>query len=133
MEGSKGFLNILLVIKILYIVPVGIICLVILAIQVTDYRLDDFVLVVHLSYMEQRARSYTPDSWERGINIMLGVHIAILYVLFCVRERMRLQTLEETRRQREIEDLFRMETEFMEQLRCEGIELEDPSLDSSFA
>ncbi|XP_043646170.1 uncharacterized protein LOC122615253 isoform X2 [Drosophila teissieri] len=113
MEGSKEFLKILLVIKILYIVPIGIICLVILAIQ--------------------RAHSYTPESWERGINIMVGIHISILYVLFRVRERMRLQTIEDTRRQQEIEDLFRMETEFMEQLRSQGIELENPTLDSNCA
>ncbi|EDW89793.1 uncharacterized protein LOC6529050 [Drosophila yakuba] len=135
MEGSKQFLNIFLVIKILYIVPIGIICLLILAIQVANYRLDDFVLVTYLRYIEQqqRARSYTPESWEKGINLMVGVHISILYVLFRVRERMRLQTIEDTRRQREIEDLFRMETEFMEQLRSQGIELEDHTLDSNCA
>ncbi|XP_043646161.1 uncharacterized protein LOC122615253 isoform X1 [Drosophila teissieri] len=133
MEGSKEFLKILLVIKILYIVPIGIICLVILAIQVTNYQLDDFVLVTYLRYIEQRAHSYTPESWERGINIMVGIHISILYVLFRVRERMRLQTIEDTRRQQEIEDLFRMETEFMEQLRSQGIELENPTLDSNCA
>lgn len=131
MEGRKEFLNILLVIQIIYIVPVGIICLVIVAFQVTGYRLNDFVLFSYMNYIEQQARSYTPESWDKGLNIIVWIHVVILYVVFRKRECLRVQTLEDTRRQFEIEDLFRMETEFMEQLRSQGIELEDSTLDSS--
>ncbi|XP_044778536.1 uncharacterized protein LOC6733215 isoform X2 [Drosophila simulans] len=111
MEFGKEFLNILFLLQVIYIVPIGIVCLLIVALQ--------------------QASSYTPQSWERGINIMVCVHVVILYVVFRKRERLRVQNLEDTRRQFQIEDLFRLETEFVEQLRSQGIELEDSTLDSS--
>ncbi|XP_017003222.3 uncharacterized protein [Drosophila takahashii] len=123
MEGYKRFLMIL----------TGILYLALLAIEVADYQLDDFVLSSHLSYWKHRPRSYHPESWERGINILVGIYMAILYMLFRLREHMRLQNLKDIRRQQEFEDLFRMETEFIEQLRSQGVQLEDATLDSSCA
>ncbi|XP_033153577.1 uncharacterized protein LOC117136678 [Drosophila mauritiana] len=131
MEFGKEFLNILFILQVIYIVPIGILCLLIVAFQVTGYHLNEFLLDSYISYIQQ-ASSYTPQSWERGINIMVCVHVAILYVVFRKRERLRVQNLEDTRRQFQIEDLFRLETEFVEQLRSQGIELEDPTLDSSY-
>ncbi|EDX05863.1 uncharacterized protein LOC6733215 isoform X1 [Drosophila simulans] len=130
MEFGKEFLNILFLLQVIYIVPIGIVCLLIVALQVTGYHLNEFLLDSYLSYIQQ-ASSYTPQSWERGINIMVCVHVVILYVVFRKRERLRVQNLEDTRRQFQIEDLFRLETEFVEQLRSQGIELEDSTLDSS--
>ncbi|KAH8365149.1 hypothetical protein KR084_004140 [Drosophila pseudotakahashii] len=123
MEGFKRFLMLL----------TGILCLTLLAIEVAGYRLDDFVLSSHLNYLKQRPSSYIPESWERGVNIMVGIYMAIVYVLFRLREHMRLQNLKDIRRQQEFEDLFRMETEFIEQLRSQGVQLEDSTLDSSCA
>ncbi|KAI8037620.1 uncharacterized protein LOC128255389 [Drosophila gunungcola] len=99
-----------------------------LAVQFAGYQIDDFVLSSYESYLKNRPRPYTLESWERGINILVGLHVVILYVLFRIREYLRFQNLEDIRRQWELEALFRMETEFIEQLRSQGIELQDPSL-----
>nr|XP_016943077.2 uncharacterized protein LOC108019694 [Drosophila suzukii] len=111
----------------------GTLCLAFLAFEVAGYRLDDFVLTSHLSYLEQRPRSYTPESWERGTNIVVGIYMVILYMMFRLREHMRLQNVKDIRRQLEFEDLFRMETEFIDKLRSQGIELDGPTLDSTCA
>ncbi|XP_037728444.1 uncharacterized protein LOC119559422 [Drosophila subpulchrella] len=102
MEDSKRFLAFVS----------GTLCLAFLAFEVAGYRLEDFVLTSHQSYLEQRPRSYTPESWERGTNIM---------------------NVKDIRRQLEFEDLFRMETEFIDKLRSQGIELDGPTLDSTCA
>ncbi|XP_017050187.1 uncharacterized protein LOC108094239 [Drosophila ficusphila] len=121
---------------ILYIGLAGIIFLVFLAIYVAGYRFNELVLSVYTSFLRQRPRTFNPEWWQGRINMMVGVYVAMLYVLFRLREHLRLQNLEEICRQRELEALFRMETEFLEQLRSQGIELKDPSSDlpdSSFA
>uniref|UniRef100_A0A6P4FWU9 Uncharacterized protein LOC108051911 n=1 Tax=Drosophila rhopaloa TaxID=1041015 RepID=A0A6P4FWU9_DRORH len=115
--------------KIICIVLAVNIFLVFLAVHFGGYRFDDFVLSSYMSYLKERPRPMTPESTDRGINMMVGLYVAILYLLFRTREHLRLQNLEDIRRQREFEALFRMETEFIEHLRSQGIELQDPSLD----
>ncbi|XP_016957163.1 uncharacterized protein LOC108029429 [Drosophila biarmipes] len=131
MASSKEFLGLAPGVNVLCTVLAGILCLGFLSIDVAGYRLDDFVLALHLSYLEQGPRSFAPESWERGTNIMVGLYMLILYMVFRLREHMRLQNVKDIRRQLEFEDLFRMETAFMEKLRSQGVELEDPTLDST--
>ncbi|XP_017076632.1 uncharacterized protein LOC108111616 [Drosophila eugracilis] len=133
MEGTNGVRVNTSIAKILYVLLAGTLCLAFLGIHVAGNWLQDFVISLHMNYLEQRARSHIPDSLERGINIIVGVYMAILYVLFRVREQMRLQNLEEIRRQQQLEDLFRAESEFIGHLRSQDIKLEDLTLESSNA
>ncbi|KAH8280269.1 hypothetical protein KR018_001316, partial [Drosophila ironensis] len=115
-----------------YILPMDVLLFgILLSVSVAVFFLDShFEEVVFAVYKEYSAQSTSADplpySAEKLLSVMMALNGMILYFLFRLREHEQRNLEKDLAEQQEYEELFHMETEFMQELANHGILLEMP-------